>query len=99
MHILLLVVDNKNAKETAGGFTATAASAVLTDAGSIAMQGFYDAGETIAPVTTSLNFGAATECGEKPTTPPTPKPKPTAPTKPTSPNVNLTATKDRKSVV
>src|SRR5690625_6633921 len=57
------------------------------------MQGFYDAGETIAPVTTSHNFGDATECGEKPTTPPTPKPKPTATTKPTSPNVNLTANK------
>src|SRR5690625_1058187 len=87
------VVDIKNAKATATGFTATAANAVLTDEGSIAMQGFYDAGETIAPVTTSLNFGAATECGEKPTTPPTPKPNPTAPTKPTSPNVNLTANK------
>src|SRR5690625_5085295 len=57
------------------------------------MQGFYDAGETIAPVTTWPKLGAAPECGEKPPTLTPPKPRPTAPTKPTSPNVNLTANK------
>src|SRR5690625_4708547 len=59
------VVDLKNAKATATGFTATAANAVLTDEGSAAMQDFYKPGSAVAPVTVSFKLDGAGDCSGK----------------------------------
>jgi len=84
------VVDAKSAQTSANSYALNSAGAVLTGAGSTAMQGFYDAGETIAPVTTEFKLGGQGDCGddlvseEKPTTP-----KPPAPQKPDNTPINL----------
>ncbi len=87
------IVDLKNAKTTATSFAVNKASAVLTDQGSDAMQGFYEPGEEVAPVTATLTLGGAGDCGDDVVSGQKPKGNGGTgggqPSKGSTPNVNL----------